>query len=170
MASFRTRKMIANGVFMSKLIYLMPVWMGCEEYLVNALQVCQNKAARTVTRLDRFTSTKVLLLQCGWLSVRQLMLYHSLVLLYKTIKHKKPEFLHQKVTSGSHKPRTRQATARRKSWCWSSVYWYNQLPLNLQSEAKLQIFKSRLKHWILVNLDLSSTIPTIKIKNQKIKY
>ena len=29
MASFRTRKMITNGIFLSKLIYLMPVWMGC---------------------------------------------------------------------------------------------------------------------------------------------
>ena len=161
---------------MSKLIYLMPVWMGCEEYLVNALHACQNKAARTVTRLDRFTSTKVLLLQCGWLSVRQLMLYHSLVLLYKTMKYKKPEYLYQKVTSGSHKPRTRQATAAaatlaaagapdlhskdscdlqvaRKSWCWNSVYWYNQLPLNLQTEAKLQTFKSRLKQWVSANVD-----------------
>ena len=25
-ASFKSRKMIANGIFMSKLIYLMPVW------------------------------------------------------------------------------------------------------------------------------------------------
>ena len=27
-SSFRTRKMIANGIFISKLIYLMPVWIG----------------------------------------------------------------------------------------------------------------------------------------------
>ena len=176
MASFRTRKIIANGIFMSKLIYLMPVWMGCEEYLADALQVSQNKAARTVTRLDRFTSTKVLLLQCGWLSVRQLMLYHSLVLLHKTIRHKKPEFLHQKVTSGSHQPRTRQTIAAaatlaaagaprppsinscelqitRRSWCWNSVYWYNQLPINLQTEPKLQIFKTRLKQWVSTNME-----------------
>ena len=89
-AGFKTRKMIANGIFMSKLIYLMPVWMGCEEYLTDALQVCQNKAARTVTRLNRFTPTSVLLLQWGWLNVRQLMLYHSLVLLHKNIMQKKP--------------------------------------------------------------------------------
>ena len=53
--------------------------MGCEDYLVNALQVCQNKAARLVTKLDRFTPTKVLMQQCGWLSVKQLMIYHSLL-------------------------------------------------------------------------------------------
>ena len=66
-SSFKTRKMVANGIFISKLIYLMPVWLGCAEYLVNALQVCQNEAARvvTVTKLDRFTPIKVLLNQCG---------------------------------------------------------------------------------------------------------
>ena len=163
-ASFKTRKMIANRIFMSKLIYLVPVWMGCEEYLADALQVCQNKAARTVTRLNRFTPTSVLLLQCGWLNVRQLMLYHSLVLLHKTITHKKPDYLHKKITSGSYQPRTRQATAAaatlaaagapdppsiswctlqvtRKSWCWASVYWYYRLPLNLRMETKLETFK-----------------------------
>ena len=66
-ASFKTRKMIANGIFMSKLIYLMPVWVGCEDYLVNALQVSLNKVARLVTKLDIFTPTKVLMQQCGWM-------------------------------------------------------------------------------------------------------
>jgi hypothetical protein len=62
-ASFKTRKMIANGIYMSKLIYLMPVWMGCEDYLVNALQVSMNKVARLVTKRDIFTPTSVLLKQ-----------------------------------------------------------------------------------------------------------
>ena len=54
-ASFKTRKMIANGIFISKLIYLMPVWVGCEDYLFNALLVSMNKVARSVTELDIFT-------------------------------------------------------------------------------------------------------------------
>ena len=58
MASFKTRKSIANGIFMSKLIYLMPLWSGCEEYLVN-------KAARTVARMNIFTPTKTLMKACG---------------------------------------------------------------------------------------------------------
>ena len=36
-ASFKTRKTIANGILMSKLIYLMPLWSGCEDYLVRIL-------------------------------------------------------------------------------------------------------------------------------------
>jgi hypothetical protein len=153
--SFKTRKMIANGIFMSKLIYLMPVWMGCEDYLVNALQVCQNKVARLVTKQDRYNPTNVLL----------------------SINQKKAAFLYQKVTSGTDQPKTRQAAATlaalaaagvpgppaidscellrltMKSWCWSSVYWYNQLPLDLLSEAKLQTFKTRLKYWVTLHVD-----------------
>ena len=66
-ASFKTRKMIANGLYMSKLIYLMPLWVGCEDYLVNALQVNLNKVARLVTKLDIYTPTSVLMQQCGWM-------------------------------------------------------------------------------------------------------
>ena len=176
MASFKTRKMVANGIFMSKLIYLMPVWMGCEDYLVNALQVCQNKVARYVTKLDRYTPTKVLLAQCGWLTVRQLMSFHSLVLLHKTMKQKKPDYLYSKITSGSDQAETRQAAVAaatlaaagvhglpsidrcdlevgRKSWCWSASYWYNQLPLDLITEPKLQSFKTRLKQWVSRHVD-----------------
>ena len=99
-ASFQTRKMIGTGIFMSELIYLMPLWAGCEDYLVKALQVIQNKAARSITKLSSFNPTRTVLKTCGWMSVRQLMTYHSLVLLYKTLKHKTPEHLHDRVTSG----------------------------------------------------------------------
>ena len=51
-ASFKTGKVIANGIFMSKLIYLIPLWFGCEEYLVRSLQVMQNKAAMSVAKLS----------------------------------------------------------------------------------------------------------------------
>ena len=57
---------------MSKLINLMPLWMCCEDYLVDALQVNLNKVARTVTRLDIYTPTKVLMQQCGWMPVKHL--------------------------------------------------------------------------------------------------
>ena len=60
-ADFSTRLMVANGVVMSKFVYLIQLWGGCESYLVHALQVQQNRAARLVTRANRYTSTKKLL-------------------------------------------------------------------------------------------------------------
>ena len=100
MASFKSRKLIAEGIFMSKLIYLMPLWAGCEDYLIKVLQVIQNKAARSVAKLGIYTPTRVLLITCGWLSVIQLMVYHSIILLHKTLANKAPEYLYKKVTHG----------------------------------------------------------------------
>ena len=178
-ASFKTRKMIANGIFVSKLIYLMPVWMGCEDYLLNALQVSMNRVARIVTKLDIFTPTSLLMQQCGWLTVRQLISYHSLMLLDRTIKFQTPAFLFQKITFNEQQGyQTRQVadykaaliaagvleqagTANcelditRRSWCWATVKMYNKLPPNLRAE-KVN-FKSGLKDWVSKNID-SKTI------------
>ena len=182
-ASFKTRKSIANGIFMSKLIYLMPVWSGCEEYLVKCLQVVQNKAARAVARLGIFTPTKALMKACGWMSVRQLLVYHSLVLLQKTISSKTPVYLYKKVTSGGDfAHRTRQAATcppgfsfsvthptdsgsirqgpgptldlSMQGWCWKSVDCYNTLPTDLKLERNLLSFKKRLKDWIGMNISI----------------
>ena len=44
LTSFKSRKMIANGLIMSKMLYLIPLWAGTEKYLLNSLQLIQNKA------------------------------------------------------------------------------------------------------------------------------
>ena len=82
-ANFKTRKMVANGIIMSQIIYLIQAWGGCSDYLIAAIQVIQNRAARLVTKLDWYTSMSTLLNQCGWLSVRQLITYHSLLMIFK---------------------------------------------------------------------------------------
>ena len=82
---------------MSKLSYLIPLWAGCEAYLLLALQRIQNKAARVVTRSS--LSTAGHLAQCGWLSVRQLAVYQTCVLVYKVLEHKSPQYLYSMFSS-----------------------------------------------------------------------
>ena len=77
-SDFKTHKMIANGIFMSNLTGLIQLWSGCSEFLLTFLQVIHNRAARLVTRLSLNTRMDELLKQVGWLSVRQLGVYHSL--------------------------------------------------------------------------------------------
>ena len=92
-ANFKMRLMVANGIFISKLIYLIPLWGGACGYLVKMLQVVQNQAARYVTRSSWFTPSKVLLKQCNWLSVAQLSAYHSLVTTHKIMLSQEPKCL-----------------------------------------------------------------------------
>ena len=154
----------------------MPVWSGCESYLVNALQVIQNKVARLVTKRDIFTPTKVLMKECGWLTVKQLMAYHSLVQVHKTVQSQVPAYLYSRVTSqlslldsrSSYNYKTRQeasgalrqipaAEARLdladRSWCWSATKTFHSLPASLQREVKLAKFKSELKTWVRSNIE-----------------
>ena len=58
LATFKTRKMLANGVFMSRLIYMIQAWGSCSKELMDSLQVLQNRAAKIVTRNDWLVGTK----------------------------------------------------------------------------------------------------------------
>ena len=96
-ADFKTRKMLANGIVHSKLVYMIQLYGQASDYFIKMLQVQQNRAARTVTRLEWNTRTKVLLQQVGWLSVRQLFAYHSLCLVRKIEFSSQPLFLKEKL-------------------------------------------------------------------------
>ena len=38
-ASFKSRLLLANGIFMSKLIFMIPLWAGCPGFIIDALQI-----------------------------------------------------------------------------------------------------------------------------------
>ena len=162
-ASFRNRKMIAEGLIMSKLSYLIPLWAGCEHYLLQALQTIQNKAARIVTRST--LSTAEHLAQCGWLSVRQLAVYQTCVLVFKVLEHKSPKYLYG-MFSREYRRDTRQAARLEikadaetpdldlmvNSFRWRALREYNQLPAELRKVKTLKAFKPSLWKWIRSNI------------------
>ena len=95
-ATMATRLMVANGIFVSKLCYLIQVWGGSDSYLLERLQVLQNRAARAVTGKSWFTSTGRLLKECKWLSIRQLVFYQTVLGVHKIMRARKPEYLSKK--------------------------------------------------------------------------
>ena len=166
-ASFRTRKMVADGIFMSKLIYLIALWGGSAKYILAALQKAQNRAARVVTKLDWGTSTADLLNQCGWLSVHQLVVYHSVVLVYKILKNESPSFLFS-MFSAKYSYKTKQARTgqikhtrdlelemTKDSFRWRASDAYNELPQEIRNIETLPMFKKTVKDWIRKNIPLA---------------
>ena len=124
------------------------------------------RAARLVTTLEFGTSTKVLLTQVGWLSVHQLFVYHSLLLVYKVKQNGKPSFLNKKF-SRDFKYRTRQAASNdfvvmetpkceigRKSFINTSRKLWNSLPAELKRASQLSIFKNELRDWTMKNISI----------------
>ena len=161
-ASRGTRLMVANGIFMSKLCYLIPLWGSCEQYLVKSLQILQNKAARAVTGKSWFTPVRTLLQDCKWLSVNQLIHYHTVLQVHKVLISQKPVYFHQKL-SAAHPYNTRQV-AGGSIWrgeesggggfCSRGSQAYNSLPTLIRKCKTLPTFKKKLKIWISANIPL----------------
>ena len=94
-ASFSTKLMVGTGIIMTKLVYLITFWDEAQQYLMNALQVQQLEAARTVCGIGCWRwSKRKLLDKVGWLSVRQLEFFHTVLHAHKTINSGAPKPLH----------------------------------------------------------------------------
>ena len=96
-ANFNTKLMVVNGLIISKLSYLIQLWGGCEGYLLKMLQVQLNRAARSVTGLSGFTSTRKLMDMCGWLTVKQLITFQTILMVHKTLLTKQPFYVYSRL-------------------------------------------------------------------------
>ena len=171
-ASFKSRKMIANGIVISRILYLIPWWSGCEDYLIKALQIIQNKAARVVTKRGRRTPVKNLLKQCGWLSVAQLSIYPSLLLVFKILSTKSPHYLYTKLSTVSNFSYNTRSTAdkdkirlgidsqaeaglARSSFKYRASIQWNKLPQDIRQSETMKMFKPKLRKWVLENVPIT---------------
>ena len=161
-ASFKTRLMVGNACFMSVISYMIAVWGGTESYVVRAVQVMQNKAARCITKLSWFTPTRSLLLQCNWLSIKQLMFFHTALQVWKVQKWKKPVYIHSKLQPSKTRSATHgtlvisvaEKTITRKSFMSRAALTWNAIPADIRNKQKLTTFKKELKTWVKVNIDI----------------
>ena len=163
-ASFKTRLMVATGIIQSKLQYLMPLWIGAPDYLINYLQVQQLNAARCVCGYKSyFWSTSKLLETCGWLSIKQQMVASTVSMAHKIVTTGVPKNI--KATLILEYPyRTRQATngdirlldntlKNEKTFKFQARKYYNQIPLNIRQLEKDK-FKKEIKKWVKENIPI----------------
>ena len=162
-ANFKTRLMVANSCFMSIIIYMVSVWGGTEDYIVKAVQVMQNKAARCVTKQSWFTPIKRLLLQCNWLSIKQLIFFHTALQVWRVNASKCPVYIETKLQLS----RTRSSaqgnllvpvvdnSVSSKSFMVRSAVTWKQIPAEIRSCKRLETFKKNLKQLIKANVEIT---------------
>ena len=166
LCDFKGRKTIANGIFLSKISYMITLWGSCSKELLNSLQVIQNRAARLVTKSHQYIHTGDILKQIGWLSVHQLVEYHHILQIYKVKKNKSPESL-LSMFDWEYKYQTRQATEMKvkpigtprlknsqNSFRWRASNAFNNLPTIITQISQEKEFKSQVKKWIMKNVPL----------------
>ena len=167
--------MVANGIFLSSLIYTIQLWGGSNQSLISCLQVIQNKAARFIAKQGSRTPIKTLLHQCGWLSVKQLVVYHNCLTVYKIRHYSKPAYLKERfggvINHAIQDPissRTRlnstggirlqmqrnQSDLEKQSFVNNSVKSWNSLPMEIRQCKSIPSFKRSVREWILQNISV----------------
>ena len=162
-ASISTRLMVANGIFMSKLVYLIQLWGNSDKYLLKAIQILQNKAARSVTGKTYWTPVRRLLKDCKWLSVKQLVFYHTALQTHKILMSGSPAYFRLNMNT-AHPYRTRQATGGSiwrgeedltgMSFRSRGAQAYNSLPVDIRSCRIMNTFKYKLRKWVASNIPI----------------
>ena len=164
--SFKTRLMVANATVMSIFCYMISVWGGTEAYIISAAQVIQNRAARIVTKRGWFTSQKNLLRETNWLSIRQMIFYHTILQIWRVRKTRRPEYLNEMlnpeyeqrtrcVIEGNIKSQEPKTSLGKKALRFRGASMWNTLPTNLKIvTGEVQSYKKQLKIWVRENVDM----------------
>ena len=162
-AKFRTKLMVANGAVQSRLVYLITLWGGAQKYLLKALQTQQLTAARSVCGFQSARWSKGRLLKrCGWMSVRQLVEFHTALQAHKTLTTGLPRPLYSSLSS-EYPYRTRSAAnglirhgQDLNSTCsfkYRAMVSYNAVPREVKVGSMSSV-KRKLKQWVQKNVPL----------------
>ena len=86
-ANFRDKKRLVDGIIMSRLTYGIQIFgLNVAKTTLNKVQIVQNMAMKWITGENLGISTRKLLDKLDWLSIFQLAIYHSVLLLWKVKK------------------------------------------------------------------------------------
>ena len=154
--------MVADGIVLSKMVYLINLWGGAQLYLLKAIYVQQMAAARVVCGFQCYGwSNRKILEKVGWLSVRQLVFYQSFLQTHRTLLSKTPSPLFKSI-SKEYTYNTRNAAAGSIRYDESFVtdtfknrarIVYNQVPIDVRT-GSLGTVKKKLKAWIKANVPM----------------
>ena len=153
---FQLRKSVSEGLFNSVLGYCIPLHGGCDLGELRDLQVLQNRAAQLVTHSPPRASRKPMYDLLDWLSVNQLVRYHTLLAVYRIRMSREPEYLAASLCNdnmlGKIIIQNSKLTLAMKSFKIRGACNWNALPSEIRSLSKIGEFKSNVKRWIKRNV------------------
>ena len=146
------KKNIVQGVFNSVLCYCLPLFGGCNTSEIKVLQVQQNRAARIVLNLPPRSNRNSMYERLGWMSVQQLIVYHTLLAVHRIRKSKEPEYLASSLLRENYRgniivENSRLGLYKNSFVPRGSILW-NKLPGDLRNIDKIGNFKKELRNWV----------------------
>ena len=153
---YSLRKIIAEGVFNSLLLYCLPLYGGLDKKHIIEVQTLQNKAARLVCRAPPRSERSMLYDRLGWLTYNQLIAYHTVLMIKRVRMSREPKYLSDILMRDSRNGRIMMQnttlTITAQSFCFRGSTGWNALPVDLREDENLHSFKKRLRYWIIENV------------------
>ena len=140
----------------SVLVYCLPLYGGLAVGDLKDLQVLQNKAAQVVTLSPPRASRSPMYDRLGWLSVNQLIFYHTVIAVFKIRSSKEPEQLASILVRDSRNSRiiipNLDLSVAQRSFTLRGADSWNQLPLHITTAQKIGNFKKLARKWVTENI------------------
>ena len=153
---YQLRKSVSEALFNSVLGYCIPLYGGCDLGELRDLQVLQNRAAQLVTHSPPRAVRKPMYDMLDWLTVNQLLRYHTLLAVYRIRVSKEPEYLASSLCNdnrlGKIIVQITRLTLAMKSFKIRGACNWNALPEDIRNTSKIGVFKKKLKIWIKLNV------------------
>jgi hypothetical protein len=133
------------------------VWGNCSEEGIQRITKLQTRAARIILDAPFFSPTQQLFNSLNWLPFRDRIAYHKLILVYKILNNKAPDYLKKLCipSSESHSRNLRSGSnnnlsvirpktnVMEKSFAYSSAMLWNKLSTNAKTSTTLSMFKTK---------------------------
>lgn len=169
LTTIKFAKILATSLVMSKIEYAIALWGNAPKYMLDIIQKLLNKTARIVIGpTSARWSVRRLMNTMGWLTIKDLFIYHQSCLIHQVIITGSPEYLKERIVTGrtgitrsfaykklGPKPREIGSSMFTKNtFVATSFAQYDSLPGEITSIPVRSIFKRRLKRFLINNDDI----------------
>ena len=145
-----SKKNIVQGVFNRVLCYCLPLFGGCNISEVQSLQT------RIVLNLPPRSSRQSMFDKLNWMTVNQLIAYHTLIAVFRIRNSQEPEHLASQLRNDNYRGniivKNSQLGLYKKSFVPRGSTLWNKLPEELKNSRKIGKFKMDLRKWVGVNV------------------
>ena len=138
------------------MLYCLLLIGGCSKTEISNHQILQNKAAQVITRQPPRSNRDAMYDKPDWLSVNQLVSYHTLLQVHRVRYNKEPEYLYRHLGGNGRSSRIPiprlTLTLTKESFMYRGAHLWNSIPSRIRQKEKIASFKMELREWIKENI------------------
>ena len=156
------KRLFYNAYIMPIFDYCCTVWCHGTATSLKKIMKIQGRAGRIILNKTFQTRTMDILRELGWMSFNERCKFHTGCLIYKACNNLAPSYIYDMLTFSSNETYNLRSAANndivipkhrtnygKKTFCYSSAYIWNSIPIDIRSTCSLMHFKNKYKQHIL---------------------